>query len=307
LKDGTVRCWGRNKGGQVGAGDADHQPAPIQVPRLVGVKQIATGATFSCALLADGKVSCWGTGRLAGDGKFRENAPPTAVAGVSGAKALTAGGYLMCAVVGNGKVKCWGLEGHKGQQTPEVADAVDVRPASAHACALAKSGKGRCWGEGLFIAGGVPVSDAQQLVTGDSFACALTRDKKVKCWGSNDEGQLGVAPDMDLHKAPVEVTGLGAVARVIAGQTQACAILEDGSVRCWGSNTQGELAAGKLSTDERPTVARGLAGIADVCVASMHACAKTEGGAVYCWGGNVAGQVGDGSEARRLTPTAVSF
>jgi alpha-tubulin suppressor-like RCC1 family protein len=110
---------------------------------------------------------------------------------------------------------------------------------------------------------------------------------------------------MDLHETAVVVPGVEGAARIFAGQTQACALTKDGRVRCWGSNTQGELGIGKQSSDERAGDVKGIAGVADVCMASMHACARTEGGALYCWGGNVAGQVGDGTEERRLLPTRI--
>ena len=306
LKDGTLKCWGRNKGGQVGAGKPDEQHDPIAVPGIAGAKQIATGATFSCALLADASVKCWGSGRLTGDGKFKENVPPTPVQGIADAKSITAGGYLACALLGSGKVKCWGLDGTKGRP-PDVGDVVEVRAAGAHACALTKTGAAKCWGEAGFVPGGVPVADVRQIVTGDAFACALTKDGKVKCWGSNDEGQLGAEPDMDLHKTVIDVAGLEPAVRIAAGQTQACALSKEGRVRCWGSNSQGELGVGKQSTDERAGEVKGISGVADVCAASMHACARTEAGGLYCWGGNVAGQVGDGTEERRLAPTRIKL
>jgi alpha-tubulin suppressor-like RCC1 family protein len=305
LKDGTIKCWGRNKGGQVGAGSPDEQHDPIAVPGLSGIQQIATASTFSCALLADGTVKCWGSGRLSGDARFREKAPPTTVQGVADAKAIAAGGYLACALLRSGKARCWGLDPKKVQ--PEASDVSEVGVAGAHVCARTKKGSSACWGEGSLVGIPPPVSNARQIATGDSFACALGAEGKVRCWGSNDEGQLGTEPDLDLHKAAIEVPGVDGAARIVAGQTQACALKTDGSVRCWGSNTQGELGIGKQSTDERAADVKGLTGVADLCMASMHACARTEAGAVYCWGGNVAGQIGDGSEQRRLLPTRLKL
>src|SRR5688572_17769708 len=67
--DGTVRCWGRNDDGQLGEGSYSTQVTPVPVQRftasrlvpLTGVVAIAAGNVLTCALMAVGTVSCWGT------------------------------------------------------------------------------------------------------------------------------------------------------------------------------------------------------------------------------------------------------
>jgi alpha-tubulin suppressor-like RCC1 family protein len=66
LAGGTVWCWGDNAFGAVGTAAAGKcggyscSLTPVQVPGLTGVVAIAAGNWFSCALLANGSVECWG-------------------------------------------------------------------------------------------------------------------------------------------------------------------------------------------------------------------------------------------------------
>ncbi|WP_169928054.1 RCC1 domain-containing protein [Labilithrix luteola] len=62
-RDGDVRCWGDNDRGQAGDGTTAVALAPVKVLGLPG-PAVAVDVTMksSCALLADGRVFCWGDG-----------------------------------------------------------------------------------------------------------------------------------------------------------------------------------------------------------------------------------------------------
>lgn len=60
---GAVQCWGDGSLGQLGTGDlAQGLPLSVNLPGMELARAIATGDTHSCALLASGRVACWGTG-----------------------------------------------------------------------------------------------------------------------------------------------------------------------------------------------------------------------------------------------------
>lgn len=99
---------------------------------------------------------------------------------------------------------------------------------------------------------------ALMLAGGTSFACALLEDGSVRCWGSNAAGAVGcgssIGPECmyesptggvyspSLLRGPVNMTGSEALVSAVsitAGFNHACAILVDGSVRCWGYNLYG--------------------------------------------------------------------
>jgi alpha-tubulin suppressor-like RCC1 family protein len=305
-----VRCWGRDADGQLGDGAGAPKSRPASVPGLAGVSQIALSGSYSCALLADRSVTCWGSGRLAGDAKQLDSVKLTPVVGVSNVDAIAGSGLLTCALA-KGDVKCWGLATDPTLPRFE-APVVEVAVASSHGCARYETGRVECWGTGAWAPGtkgsfAKPnLADVQQVVTGDDFGCALTKSQAIKCWGRNEYGQLGKAPDFDTHTNALDVPVKGAV-KLAAGESSVCAILQSGSLTCWGDNSEGQLGVGRSRSTELPTAVGGLGDVAAMCFASSHACARTKSSDVWCWGSNTAGQLGDGTLESKLTPTRVSF
>ena len=99
-----------------------------------------------------------------------------------------------------------------------------------------------------------------EVAAGSYHACARLENgaaRAVKCWGSN-RGSLGLG-DSDDRGAEVGEMGdslpevqLGTNRSAVAlglGQFHSCALLEDGSVKCWGANNAGQLGLG--DTDRR--------------------------------------------------------
>ncbi|MCB1568519.1 MAG: hypothetical protein KDI69_06885 [Xanthomonadales bacterium] len=81
--------------------------------------------------------------------------------------------------------------------------------------------------------------------------------------------------------------------------------MNTGSVRCWGSNGQGQLGDGSTTEHTTPVVVSGINDASAISLGSMHSCVRTTSGGVKCWGDNAQGQVGDGSFNDRWLPTAV--
>jgi alpha-tubulin suppressor-like RCC1 family protein len=133
-----------------------------------------------------------------------------------------------------------------------------------------------------------------------SASCALDASGGVHCWGSNLDGALGSgASDGSFHTDALGTTGLDhGVASVAGGNQTFCAVLADGSVRCWGN----------APTDAGPVphVVAGLSGVARVAVGDGFACALDVHGATRCWGAGGAGQLGDGNTDDRSAPALVA-
>ena len=66
-----------------------------------------------------------------------------------------------------------------------------------------------------------------------------------------------------------------------------CALLEDRTVRCWGSNSNGELGDGTFNDSARPVRVQQLEGVVQLDVGLLRACAVVEGGRLRCWGDNI--------------------
>jgi len=308
LDDASVRCWGYGGDGRLGYGSQnsigdDEAPAaagPVNLGAGRTARAIATGRAHSCAVLDDGSVRCFGfgfDGRLGygHENNIGDDELPGSVAAVRlgtgrTATAITAGDSHTCALLDDANVRCWGFAGH-GQlgygnnatfstdQPPDIAGPVRL-------------GTGRT---------------AVAISAGDFHTCAVLDDGTVRCWGFGGDGRLGYGATSNIGDdetpASVGAVDLGAgrtAVAISAGAQHTCAVLDDGTVRCWGSGRDGRLGyANTLSVgdDEAP----GSAGPVDlgpgrtaVAVSAGHGntCARLDDGAVRCWGEGGYGVVG---------------
>ena len=138
----------------------------------------------------------------------------------------------------------------------------------------------------------------------------------MKCWGQDTLGQLGVggsgAFPYYVRSSPLYVdlgTGRTAVA-VSAGTLHTCAILDDGDLKCWGSDQSGQLGedasnsgTGVYMNRNTPTSVDLPTGRTAVAVAAggQHTCAILDNGSLMCWGKDDYGQVGDGGNIETST------
>ncbi len=144
------------------------------------------------------------------------------------------------------------------------------------------------------------------LAQGYTHHCAVQADTTVKCRGINNAGQLGDGTTTNSLATLVTVTGLTGVKQVAVGPTHSCAVKSDGTVACWGSNTDGQLGDGSTTIRTTPVAVAGLASAVMVRLGQLHSCALKSDGTVHCWGNNVGGQLGDGTTTGRPTAGAVS-
>jgi len=114
LAAGTVRCWGRGDGGQLGNGPGGWASLrAVTVPRLRDAVQLAAGAAHTCARTAAGQLPCWGFNNLGqlGDGTQTVHHAPVPVPRVADAVDVAAGARHTCARRSSGEVWCWGANG----------------------------------------------------------------------------------------------------------------------------------------------------------------------------------------------------
>jgi len=167
---------------------------------------------------------------------------------------------------------------------------------------------------GAFLLGpaATPAAAAPKLVVkavtaGFVNSCALTTMGAVSCWGYNGDGQLGNGTKV-ASSVPVGVSGLGKNVKAIAsGSYFTCALTTMGAVKCWGSNTYGQLGDNTTTDATTPVAVYGLGkGIKAISAGNYFACALTSKGAVKCWGANGYGQLGNGTTTSSAKPVAVS-
>ena len=93
--------------------------------------------------------------------------------------------------------------------------------------------------------------------------------------------------------------------RVAAGAGHTCALHENGTVRCWGDNSHGQLGRPASMTPlTRPLSVLGLTGARAIAAGAHHTCAIVGDGSVQCWGWNVNGQLGTGTLTDAAWPDA---
>ncbi len=302
LDDGKVRCWGSGANGRLGYGSTadvgdNETPGSVSTVDLgeVNAVAIAAGASNTCATLANGSVRCWGAGangRL-GTGNTSDigddETPGSVAPAVLGrnAVAVSSGGSHSCAPLDDGTLRCWGLatSGQLGYaNTNTIGD--NETPSSAGAVAVGRSI--------VSVAGGA------------SHTCARLDNGTVRCWGLGTSGRLGYANTTTIgdNETPGSVgtvnIGRSAIA-VTAGASHTCARLDDGTVRCWGLATSGQLGYANTNTigdDEAPVLAGPVdlgRNALDVSAGANHNCAALDDGTVRCWGLNSNGQLGYGN------------
>jgi alpha-tubulin suppressor-like RCC1 family protein len=245
-------------------------------------------------LLDTHRVRCWGLADFGGLGYGNTEPvgitrPPSAAGDLDlggDVVQLTAGAYHTCALLEGGRVRCWGFNvggvlgyGH----TRSIGD--NETPASAGDLSL----------------GGVAV----RLVAGAAHTCAMLDTGGVRCWGVGVDGPLGYGNqasigdnDVPSSVGEVRVALDRRVIQLANGVSRTCALLDDGTVRCWGRGTSGQLGHGNttnIGDDELPAAVGAVPigeRVVSLAARGGHTCAVVADGLVRCWGEGFYGVLG---------------
>jgi alpha-tubulin suppressor-like RCC1 family protein len=300
---GAVSCAGRNDRGQLGDGSTITRTSPVAVSGITGALDVDGGQTFTCAALGASGVRCWGRGeegQLGNGARPGAQSTPVSVLGLTGsAVQLAAGSTHACArLATTGEVQCWGLN-----QYGQLGDGI-----SDHGMTCYPSTE--CSMRAVTVSG---ITGAVDISSGYDTTCAALGDGTVRCWGRNEYGQLGDAGAVTQSNTPVTVSGVANATRVAVGARHACAVSNDGSVRCWGQNQLGAIGNGATSnspllgaTQVRTSSSAFLGGVTFIDASALGTCAVRAGGRVACWGGNGFGALGQGSASSVVYATDVA-
>ncbi len=312
---GALKCWGANNSGQLGLGDSNYRGrtpeqmgddlpfVDVGLPRKVSA--VEAGRDHTCVLLADGGVKCFGenyagqlgtgdhTDRGIARSEMGESLPRVRLGTGRTAVAVTAGDGHSCALLDGGTVKCWGTPdgdpSHAIDSPDELGDALLDVPLPGKAV---------------------------RVEAGFAMTCALVESGDVACWGRNIAGNLGTGDTRSHSGLPsdgvVPTVDLGTGRRAIdldVGANVACALLDDRSIKCWGSGAAGLLgqgdtldrgdAAGELGDALPPIDVGPHSTITAIRTGWSSVCAVLDGRVVRCWGQNDEGQLGVGDKIGR--------
>jgi uncharacterized protein YjdB len=283
-------------------------------------KVVAVGATWTCSLLPNGGVSCWGGGQ----------ATPQTLSGGPSFVSLSTGAAYACGLTAGGKAYCWGENGagqlgdgtttRQTAPTPVAGDLTftAISAGSYHTCALAAGGKAWCWGKNdngqlgngdkgaqkkpVAVSGGLSFTE---ISAGGGHSCGVTAAGAAWCWGDGWSGSLGYGP-LGAEDAPVQVSSDAKFTKISAGVRHTCALTGGGKAFCWGDNSSGQVGDGSTNDRAKPVPAASPVTFESVSAGVSHTCAVGSDGHAYCWGENKAGQLGDGSRKSRSKPGPVS-
>ncbi len=109
-RQGRVACWGSNRFGELGiAASSGAQTTPVEITHLgAAAKAVAAGNGYSCALLVNETIQCWGNNASGQLGTALGGAATGLVTGITDATAISAGQTAACAALQGGYVQCWG-------------------------------------------------------------------------------------------------------------------------------------------------------------------------------------------------------
>jgi alpha-tubulin suppressor-like RCC1 family protein len=248
-------CWGRNGRNNKNSGGTFDQTlsrlgnnafADSNVPVAVDlsaaasagqtVRALSTGNYYSCVVMSDNTVWCWGKGTNGqlGNGGAASSKVPVQVnlAGVT----LPSGATI-------DEVTCSDGSGYKNAST----------------CMRLDTGAAYCWGTANELGDGsvaqrnaptAPVTMTalgsatfKQLASAADVHCGLSTAGDVWCWGFNHNGVLGINDGTNTtnRTTPAKALVLTGATQLDMSHRTACAIDGQQQLWCWGANKRGPI------------------------------------------------------------------
>lgn len=328
ISDGSVWCWGANRG-ELGDGTLEPRLLPT---RSHFVDAVQLSASFGMTCIVDRGGAAWCSGGNYGPEPVR--VLPDRIMGISGNT------VHRCAIRRSesegGRILCWGgydfRRGPDGRCSPAQVraeptpfgglssyDFVEVDVSQSHACARDSTGGVRCWGcntrgqlgDGTGVEREAPtrvlfIDDAEEVAVSEAYSCARRRSGEVWCWGGDEAFPISLGGAEDVL-SPLEVATMRGARSLSASNLQLCGVKDDAKVWCMGSVISASSSGcsgtatppGEVITLPMTDVRRSAVG------EGWQACAILEDDSIQCLGCNGSGEVGDGTRTPRVSPTVV--
>ncbi|MFO0603384.1 MAG: hypothetical protein U0324_09435 [Polyangiales bacterium] len=159
------------------------------------------------------------------------------------------------------------------------------------------------------------VAEGSATLAADAFtaACAAVTTTTEPAWVADPaatvirRGYLNAVSLTFRPQTQVRVTGdfVVPVRSIFAGTDRTYAVLQDGSLRAWGSNDTASLGDGTSVARVSPVAIGGVSAVRQVAAGLQHTCAITESGQTWCWGNNANLQSGLAAGTSSSVPALV--
>jgi alpha-tubulin suppressor-like RCC1 family protein len=286
---GALWAWGFNQNGQLGNGSLIDKTIPTQVGSAKDWISVATGKAHSVAVNAKGQLWAWGRnvdGQV-GDGSTTDRSIPTLVASVATPwTAVSAGSNFSIGRQASGKIYGWGSN-DLGQLGFDNGVTTGVPKTSVPVLINFYSDDGGLTALGSF--------NALAVSAGGSHVLALRSNGALYSWGANDFGQLGLGFASLFRSFPGPVPSPNAAVgwdKFSAGGAHSVAIMTDGTLWAWGSNSDGQLGDDSTASSDVPIQIGDAKNWVFVSAGKAHTFAIKSDGSLWGWGRNVEGQLG---------------
>ena len=264
LSNDNMKCWGNNDYGQLGRSHTRHlgdgpgemgdHLSRVKLGRDTNnvpltAKDMDLGVGSTCAIVNNDQLKCWGknfygllglghrhsvgvrSGQMgrqlsAVDLGSEEGVPLTA-------KSVSVGRGHICAILSNDQLKCWGRNHYTSREQERTNFGLGDAPGEmGNHLPVVRLGRGL-------------TAKSVTLGWDASTACVILSNDQLKCWGRNSYGQLGRGHSDSMRGDAIEnlsgidlgVTSTG----VIVGGDHACSLSNNGVLKCWGRNHDGQL------------------------------------------------------------------
>jgi alpha-tubulin suppressor-like RCC1 family protein len=285
IGDGTLFCWGKDNGGQLGDGMTSDLAVPTPVASKLGDwTAVAAGGAHTCAVSAAAGIHCFGRNTRGELGPAlapgTHSASPVAVTAAGmplHATALAVGNASSCAVTVADEVYCWGNNANGQLGDRRLVDWATIGQSSEPVRASDVPG----W---------------TAVAAGELYYCGLAGDA-VHCWGGAPAGGIGVGFWNDNRTFATTITrgardvSVGWNRNLLLGDTLdlSCAVVGS-DIQCWGDNRFGQLGRGNATMVATPAEIVGGHRWLELSAGAQHVCGIADDATLYCWGSTLNGQ-----------------
>ncbi len=112
-------------------------------------------------------------------------------------------------------------------------------------------------------------------------------DETIKWWGSGNKGQLGNGSTNDENTPVSESNITNATAGADSGsqrkyprKSQTCALVSNGTIKCWGSGAKGQLGNGSTNDQNTPVSVSNITNATAISAGGEHSCALLSDGTI---------------------------